>query len=753
MNDWRKRLDESFPDTVDVEGLVPGAVAAMVAMLRSSAYAGATLTQCRTDPSRPGTTVLFAEVEVPIGQRPPVNDIRHAEPVAFYYPGQGVEPHAYPLREDFPENLPHMNMSWSGEPRSLCLFEMPSEEVLRIATPHVMVERVRWWLAETAHGRLHGVNQPLDPVFANSGQVVILPPAGQLDPSAGALAAVRIDDKEGAPVFVVPLSTASEAERHHYSAVAVTTGPAGHRGIRRLPRSLGELVDIYAELGINLTTPLRTAFRRWASLPDVDTMLTRPCLLIVSTPIEREEGVVERIDTKTFHTGVRPTRQTVEALRALVVAGGNVSSPFPDEAPDVVAMGLIGVSTLDVHVAMDRRLARAASGRDGVDGDDRATTLVGAGALGSQLALCAARMGIGRWTIVDPDYLMPHNLGRHALLARHVGAAKADALAHEIRQLLGPAAATSVVDPVEAEASASALAGVDLVIDASASVPVARWLALEAGHAARTVSVFLNPKGDDLVILKEGQGRTPRLDQVEMSFHWLLATDRRLDGHFDLTLEGLHPSGGCRSPSLRMPQSRIGALASVAVDRVFDADPADGVIEVWRSSPDGIAVIRSTPSPYRKVSIAGHAGSISVEAVEAMTSARRKAGACETGGILVGSWDRARKAFYVVAALDAPTDSVASRTGFVRGCAGVYQTLEDVERRTAANLTYVGEWHSHPPGHGTAPSGDDQVLLEWISDVLAFSDVPPCMAIVGNDGVRIVVGRHDRYEIIRQSRL
>lgn len=220
----------------------------------------------------------------------------------------------------------------------------------------------------------------------------------------------------------------------------------------------------------------------------------------------------------------------------------------------------------------------------------------------------------------------------------------------------------------------------------SASVPVARWLALEAGHAARTVSVFLNPKGDDLVILKEGQGRTPRLDQVEMSFHWLLATDRRLDGHLDLTLEGLHPSGGCRSPSLRIPQSRIGALASVAVDRVFDADPPDGVIEVWRSSTDEIAVIRSTPSPYRQVSIAGHAGSISVEAVGAMTSARRKAGARETGGILVGFWDRARKAFYVVAALDAPTDSVASRTGFVRGCAGVYQTLEDVERRTAANL-------------------------------------------------------------------
>lgn len=421
---------------------------------------------------------------------------------------------------------------------------------------------------------------------------------------------------------------------------------------------------------------------------------------------------------------------------------------FPDVPPDAAALGRIGVAALDVQPNIDRRLARAASGRNEVDGDDRAVALIGAGALGSQLALSAARMGIGRWRIVDPDYLLPHNLSRHALQARHVGAAKADALAHEIRHLLGHDAATAVVDAIEADSASSALVEADLVVDASASVPVARWLALEASHASRTVSVFLNPRGTDLVILKEGDGRKPRLDQVEMSFHWLLATDRRLDGHFGLQFEGLHPSGGCRSPSLRIPQSRVGILASLAVERVFGADWAEGMIEVWRSTDDGIEPIRLRPSAYREVLIAGRAGSVSVQAVEAMIAARNKASDKETGGILVGTWDRARNAFYVVAALDAPPDSVATRTGFVRGCAGVYQTLDDIERHTAANLTYVGEWHSHPPGSGTAPSGDDRVLLEWISDVLAFADVPPCMAIVGDEGVRVVVGTHDRFEVI-----
>ncbi len=280
-------------------------------------------------------------------------------------------------------------------------------------------------------------------------------------------------------------------------------------------------------------------------------------------------------------------------------------------------------------------------------------------------------------------------------------------------------------------------------------MPVARWLALEAAHAVRTTSVFLNPNGDDMVILREGTGRTPRIDQVEMAFHWLLATDRRLDGHFGPTVEGLHPSGGCRSPSLRIPQSRIGSLVSFAVESAFSAPTNEGLIEVHRRTTDGISTIRATPPPYTELVVDDIRVSVSTAALRTMVSGRTEARDQETGGILVGSWDRQRNAFYIVAALDPPPDSVSSRTGFVRGNDGVYATLDQIERRTAANLTYVGEWHSHPPGFGMSPSGDDRILLEWIGEVLAFSDVPACMAIVAEDGICIVLGSHDRFAVIR----
>ena len=58
------------------------------------------------------------------------------------------------------------------------------------------------------------------------------------------------------------------------------------------------------------------------------------------------------------------------------------------------------------------------------------------GALGSQIAINLAREGAFSWTVVDSDYLLPHNLARHALLTDELGAPKALALARQMGLLL-----------------------------------------------------------------------------------------------------------------------------------------------------------------------------------------------------------------------------------------------------------------------------------------------------------------------------
>jgi hypothetical protein len=251
----------------------------------------------------------------------------------------------------------------------------------------------------------------------------------------------------------------------------------------------------------------------------------------------------------------------------------------------------------------------------------------------------------------------------------------------------------------------------------------------------------MNPSGKDLVILREGALRKPRLDHVEMSYYWWLASDSGLATHLVDGRVGMFPSGGCRTPSLSLPQTNIGILASVAAKRVLlDAAQDEASIEVWRLFETGTTVIRKTAESFRDVAVGGWTVAVSELVIEGIVAARKSVGASETGGILVGSWDRVRRRAYIVGHYDPPPDSVHGPTGFIRGSVGVYQTLKSVELRTAQNLTYVGEWHTHPPGYTSRPSGDDHVLLRWIEEVLVFLDVPPLMMIAGRDGLRLLSG-------------
>ncbi len=61
--------------------------------------------------------------------------------------------------------------------------------------------------------------------------------------------------------------------------------------------------------------------------------------------------------------------------------------------------------------------------------------IVGAGSIGSKLALSLARMGVGSFLLVDQDLFLPENVVRHALTLHNVGEHKAHAVAHLLRQI------------------------------------------------------------------------------------------------------------------------------------------------------------------------------------------------------------------------------------------------------------------------------------------------------------------------------
>lgn len=104
-------------------------------------------------------------------------------------------------------------------------------------------------------------------------------------------------------------------------------------------------------------------------------------------------------------------------------------------------------------------------------------TLIGAGAIGGYLADCLVRLGAGhaggRLIIIDPDILLPANIGRHRLGMDNVFRSKAKALADRLRNEFPWLDVQAISE--DARLSPSLLSG-DLVIDATGEEALGRAL-------------------------------------------------------------------------------------------------------------------------------------------------------------------------------------------------------------------------------------------------------------------------------------
>lgn len=170
-------------------------------------------------------------------------------------------------------------------------------------------------------------------------------------------------------------------------------------------------------------------------------------------------------------------------------------------APDVEKLKEIQVLPMRPVFTLGRS---ACSEFNGLSPCKQAITLIGAGALDSQIFNNLVRQGFGCWTIIDKDTLYPHNLARHALDGDSVGLPKASSLAGLANSIIDDSPPVEciiadVLNPGSARGHIEhTLNAAEIVLDASASIAVARYLALEALGNGRRVSMFLNPAGTRL---------------------------------------------------------------------------------------------------------------------------------------------------------------------------------------------------------------------------------------------------------------
>jgi integrative and conjugative element protein (TIGR02256 family) len=406
---------------------------------------------------------------------------------------------------------------------------------------------------------------------------------------------------------------------------------------------------------------------------------------------------------------------------------------------DGTGAGNIELLATNIHLAFDRELAAVIAGRQAAD--DRRAVLIGAGSIGSQLAMNLAREGYFRWTIVDDDRLMPHNLARHELPADYVGSLKAGALAHELSRLLRepcPAIIGNVLFPTEAKKATldASLAEAEIIIDASASVAVSRHLSHLPEAGARRFAAFFNPSGTACVLLAECEDRSVTLHDLEAQYHRLLQAEPSLENHLATTHAGLRYSGSCRAATNRIPATRAAVLSAVAARGVADAaDTQKAVIQIWSlTGMGGVDPMRQEGAPVTRREIGEWLLVYDDGLLAKLSRVREERLPNETGGVLLGLVDRERHMLHLVDALPQPADSVSSTTGFERGVDGLLAAVNRATEKSMHQIQYVGEWHSHPRRSSAAPSVTDLTQVAWLGEQMDSEGVPVVMAIAADNG-------------------
>lgn len=686
---------------------------------------------------------ICLEPELPQHRVVPILD---REPVTVLFDKHdATAPRVFSARGDFPLDLVHTNYDLEADGIALCLWEEGWPDLSRTLTGQAFVERMRRWFTLTATGEVHPADQAPEPLLPGTSNTLILP-AGVPEGPWHATRCIEVDQRY---TLVLEASPAAEPAAISFAIFPLELDPVVHGALKRRPYDFASLAALLADLGVDLLASLRP----W--LLDTEQLAGaagyRPLLLIV-IPVCRGAGEPPEHQEIWAYSPDQTLAAFGEYLGVTFTAetdGKSQTGPAVGQKPRDLSK--LVMMPWRVVQQLDRSLARRyASNRLE---SDASLVAIGAGAIGSNLVVNTMKAGIGHWTIIDGDVVLPHNTVRQTQTAQAVGFPKALALAHDASMLLAEAdgSASIVADILKPESKAgevdAAFAAADLVVDLSASPAVVGRVA-DHPNVRRAASFFFNPDGSDLVALAEGRNRDLRIDEAEAQYFLACGADPRLEGHLAAArVDRLRYANACQDLTRPLPPWQVQTLSGLAAGRLLTLLGEDSAsANLWRLDPaTGLVVpFALTLSRVQRIGNDVMRLSISENAVRRMRRLRDERAPNETGGILVGSFDLARNIVHVLAALPAPPDSKQSPTFFIRGALDLRPTMDRLAVRSAGQLHYVGEWHSHPDGAAARPSSDDEGVFGFLSAQLGPGGSPVAMMICGADDSWIRVGWQGR---------
>lgn len=725
---------------------IPRARALLEAVARQRDYA---VIQLLKHCPEGATTLECLIVEVECDGVPPNNTygINYRERLALCVPDnpkQLIEVLA--LRKNFPI-LMHQNQGNPDAPASLCLYFEPVATVMRTWTPPSFLRRVQWWLERSAQGALHPADQPVEHLFFATKYELVLPwNMAELRKSQThrfVIASGPERSDKGFTCFLEAIPKDITPKTGTAVPIELILAPVVHGFVERDPATLGQLADILTRRGTDLVSALRTALQERvgdAGIPA--TAEDKFTVILLHVPVCRTEG--------SDPVGVSHRAFVVQkgALELGVAIGALMQHErryYKDVLNALPATQWCAQEIYPMDV-LNRNDAAAARRQSGIADEGPAGVLIGVGSLGSAMLNLWSRSGWGQWTVIDKDHIKPHNLSRHTAYTQHIGEPKTAVVAELHNAVMHGA---TEVTTLNADASdftqksvTNALTTTKLVVDASTTLEYPRS-ASAVDAFARHVSVFITPNGNGAVLLAEDATRGIRLRTLEAQYYRAVIQSNWGQDHLAGNASSFWSGASCRDISMVMPYSRIMGQASTLAEQIPLAAASDAsLIRIWQRDPlRGFVEVHDVPTePERRMALGEFDLFIDDGAKQQLRGLRAKDLPNETGGVLLGYYDFNVKAIVVVASLSAPPDSTSGPGSFKRGIVGLADAVNDASRRTSGIVGYIGEWHSHPPGHSASPSRDDFVQLIHLALGMSDDGLPAVQLIVGEDDMQVLQG-------------
>lgn len=663
------------------------------------------------------------------------------ERLALAIPTDDLErPDVFALRADFPAAIHISGHAWPAT--ALCVSEQAWVDARRTWTPQRHLDAITNWLRGTATGTLHRPEQRLEPVYFEPPTQVVLPDdlfqRAQNGPVV--LTGEAIDRR------VIRTQYAGSAPGSRYVTFVLVMQPADPARALELPGSLGVLEEQWQARGSSIIEKLSEAIRAAVPTSGIPEVKDQEVLIVLVVPLRSAPGEAATAwEVRCFiipHSLVALGTATGDLFQAVVGRPYCVAHRLGD-GPAATAWRTLDTLGCSARFSVSVKDARDMSGIQAVGADDH-RLLAGVGALGSALLEVWTREQWGLWTVVDPDHVEPHNTVRHVARQGQIGWQKVQVAGvlsaatygrkHVVNAL--PVSILDAADPRLREALTSA----KLIVDATTTLAVPRELA-RRDDVSRVASTFISPSGNASVLLLEDAARAHRVDVLEARYYAGVLRGELDREHLALSPTHVRVGAGCRDASFVISYGTVLRHAGLLAEQIRLRSAANSAsITVWSSDTSGSTVACTIADVgFSTHQRGGWTVILLACAIETMRTHRRERLPSETGGIVLGYIDHVARRIYALEVAGAPADSKGTPSSFVRGADGVVAHLEEVRRRTAGMVRFVGEWHSHPRGHSARPSRDDLGLIQAMGQALAQDGDPALMLIVADDDVTVSV--------------